>query len=188
MGKILTTEETEKLALELARNQHFMERLDDYDKQAINALTENEIWLYEREVSIGLRIPQERIDKIASFRLANKRLKMDVMLKNLNSIIEDKTNTTDSINLSHKQQALILIYNGEDLHGDVPLRLKNEYAALNKPGSAGERERRCAGGVKKTLSQRLTDFKTIVPFIHSEAGLQKLIADKTAVEKEYDNM
>jgi hypothetical protein len=189
MGKILTSEEIQNLALEVARNKHFIERLDDYEKQAIKKETESEIWLYDQEVRIGMQnISEERKEKIKGYKLARKRLRMDEMLKGLKGIIENDEGNASEANLSQKQQALILIYNDEVLQGNAPTRLKNDFAKLNKPGSAGDRERRCMGEKKKTLRQRLIDFETIVPFIHSEPGIQKMNADRTAVEKEYENM
>ena len=89
--------------------------------------------------------------------------------------------------LSHAQQALLLIYNNEDLPKNASINLRNVYNSLNKPGTAGDRERRCTGSSKRTMTYRLRDLKTVRNSVKSQDGLLKLEGDMEAIQKDYED-
>src|SRR5690606_33772684 len=100
------------IALELARNKHFIDRVDDYEKLATKKLIDNEIWLHGEKVRIGLKnIPKEEIDRIRAYKKASLVLKMDDLKKVFGDDIEDPkaisdTNKIDSAEVIAKLAAM----------------------------------------------------------------------------------
>jgi DNA-binding NarL/FixJ family response regulator len=146
-------------------------------------------YLFDQGMSYGQIGKEMGINKGTLHKLLNNsRVEKAAVASNVTIATPDNgTGEKGYPKLTQPQQALLLIYNNEELDTNAPRKLQLIYNKLNTPGAIGDRERRCTKGSKRGLKQRLVDLEIIHRAIKSQDGLLKWGQDMTAIQEDYDD-